>query len=270
MSAHEKQPHELKLIAADRRAQIAEIIDENSSISIADIIKLFNVSAVTARADLTALEEEGKVARTYGGAVSKNLSRTVAEPKIRMAVHQPEKEAIAKAAAELVHDGDSIALDTGTTTYEMLKYLHDLKDLTLLTNDFSVAEYIERHCPSIELVFLGGIFRRGHRYTYGQFTSACLEMVHLDKVFLATNSFLSNQGFMTEFEPVAAVKSHLISHSKQAYVLMDASKVGASSYIRFATINQITGIIMDKDPEGQVAAAIDKCHAATKLNVLQQ
>lgn len=256
-----------RMLAGERRARIAELVERNSSVSIANLKREFGISAVTARSDLSVLEEEGKLRRMYGGAVSLDLTRHVSVPKERMSVHMREKERIARRAAKYVRDGDTIGIDAGTTTLEFTKRLADKRDIAIVTNDFAIAEYVEDHLPDAELVVLGGTFRRNHRYAFGRLTSACLEMLHVDKAFLAANAFLPNQGFMTEYEPMALVKSELIAHARTSYVLIDASKVGASSFIRFAELPDIDVIVMDDDPDGIVSSAIRRQSLTTQLTI---
>lgn len=257
--------HPEKMLAAERRERIVELVDQRSSVSIADLKSHFGISAVTARSDLSVLEEQGRLRKMYGGAVSNKLSKHVSMPKERMSINVTEKDAIARRAASLVRDGDSIAIDTGTTTFEFVRYLTDRSGLTIVTNDFAIAGFVERNLLDSELVVLGGTFRRGHRYTYGGLVTKALEELHFDKAFLATNSYLLGQGFMTEFEPVATVKAEIIAHSRHNFILMDSSKVGKNGFIRFSNIRDVDGIVMESDPGNVMAEEIASNGASAQL-----
>lgn len=270
MSSTQVQPgrSENKLLAAERRTRIAELVDRKRSVSVAELKDMFGISAVTVRSDLMALEEEGRLKRMYGGAISINLARQVPVPKKRAEMHSQEKRVVASRAAQFVSDGDCIAIDTGSTTLELVRQLVVKRDLTIVTNDLTIAEFVEDSIPSADLMLLGGAFRRGHRYTYGQLSHACLDLIHMDAVFLATNSYQPGQGFMTEYEPVATVKSDMIAHSDKSYVLMDSSKVGSKSFIRFAKLSDVDVLVMDGDPDGTMAGEIASLGAKTHLVIV--
>jgi len=254
-----------KILAIDRRARIMEMVKRNHSVLIGDLTKEFGVSAVTARSDLNILEKEGKLKRMYGGAVSLGLARHVSVPRERMVVNIDQKRRIAVEAAKLIHNGDVIAIDTGSTTLEFAKQLANKQDITVVTNDFAIAEYIERNLLDIDLVVLGGTFRREHRYTYGQLTLSTIQTLHFDKAFMGTNAFLANQGFMTEYEPEASIKVNLMNHANTSYLLMDSSKVNANGFIQFAKLSEFSAIIMDADPNGIVKDALNRANTSTEL-----
>ena len=109
----------------ERRAMIVEEVNRRSSIQVADICERFGVSEVTARNDLDKLEKGGKLRRTHGGAVSITRTITVSYPDQRMNINVKAKRAVAARAAELVSNGDSLLVDTGTTTFEFVNTLYD-------------------------------------------------------------------------------------------------------------------------------------------------
>lgn len=255
-----------KLLTAERRRQIVAILNEHGSIAMSEICREFDVTPVTARKDLSELEQEGKLKRTYGGAVSiDQQAQTVASPNARRQVNMIAKERIARAAADLVSDGDTIFIDTGTTTLEFASMLKEKRDITIVTNDLTIVIYARDHLPEAEVVIVGGKLRRSHDYTFGRISEIDLGEIYADKAFFTTNSFMPGQGFMTEFEPVSAIKALFVEHARRRYMLMDASKVGKSSFIRFARAADMDGIVMDADPDTVVADAL-KCEAPhTKL-----
>lgn len=259
---HAPQRQEL---AAERHRWILETLENKSSIKTAEICAKYNISPVTARADLKDLEKLGSLERVHGGAVSLHRSQSVVPPMRRATYNSAAKTAIAKIASDLVNDGDSIIVDTGTTALEFVRHLDGKKNLTVVTNDITILEYMEEHLPLATPIILGGTFRRSHRYTYGTITTSSLNSLFLDKVFLAANSFIPEVGFMTEFEPVCTVKRCLLSHAKYRYILMDSSKIGVNSFMRFAGVDDFDGIVLEKDPNQAMQSLCDGNDRKTKV-----
>lgn len=169
-----------RAFADERRTAILEMLDHNASVQVAEIAQTFGVSSVTARADLDALAEAGKLRRTHGGAVSLHKRLTVSTQDRRINVNVAAKQAIAQSAIELVNDGDTLLVDSGTTALEFVRLLDQRDGITVITADITIADYIDESMPSVDVVMLGGALRKGHRYLYGPLTMQALQMVHAD------------------------------------------------------------------------------------------
>lgn len=254
-----------RMLAVERRKRILDRVEREGSITIADIKAMLKVSAVTARADLEVLEEHGKIVRIYGGAVSPATNKIIPVPQVRGQKNIDVKKSIARRAAELVKDGETLFIDTGSTTFSLVHELRDKKNLRIVTNDFEVMTFVESQMPDCELIVIGGVFRRGHRYTYGELTTLSADSLFADRAFLGAASLIPEHGFMTEFEQSVAWKMAIIAHSRQSYVLLDASKVGASGFIRYATLADVTGIITDSDPDGVIGSALEGVSGGAEL-----
>ena len=137
------------LYAAERRVAILSMLDQSSSVQVAEVAEAFGVSRVTARADLDALEHDGKLRRTHGGAVSLSKTLTVSIQDARVNVNVEAKRAIAVAAAGLVSDGDSILVDSGTTALEFVRALGGRTGVTVVTDDFTIADFVDRSMPAM-------------------------------------------------------------------------------------------------------------------------
>lgn len=250
--------------AEERRSAIMDMLDRAASVQVADLAKTFGVSAVTIRADLDALEENGKLRRTHGGAVSLSKRLTVSIQDRRVNVNVAAKQAIAHAAIELVEDGDSLLVDSGTTALEFVRMLGQRNDVTVVTADITVANYIDESLPSVDAIVLGGALRKGHRYLYGSLALRSLEALHADKAFLCPTALVPGCGFMTNYEQMAEVKAAMMGAAGTRIVLMDASKVGASGLFRFARPQDAGVIVMDRDPQGLVAAELETVEDASR------
>ena len=242
--------------AEERRAAILTMLEHSASVQVAELARAFGVSAVTARADLDALEAAGKLRRTHGGAVSLHKALTVSIQDKRINLNVAAKQAIAQTAIELVEDGDSIIVDSGTTALELVRALGARRGITVITADVTIANYIDDSLPQTDVILLGGTLRKGHRYLYGPLALRALEVLHADKAFLCPTSFVPNRGLMTNFEQMAQVKSAFIEAASTSIALIDATKVDAGGLMLFAPLNKIDAIVMDHDPQGILAQEI--------------
>ena len=239
--------------ADERRAAIMSLLESASSVQVSSLAKTLGVSTVTVRADLDALERAGKLRRTHGGAVSLSKTITVSIQDRRVNVNVEAKCAIAQAAAGLVHDGESIIVDSGTTAIEFVRCLAPRVGVTVVTADFTVADFIDRSLPGVEAVLLGGSLRKGHRYLYGPLALRSLEVLHAERAFLCPTSFVPSCGFMTNFAQMAEVKCAMLQAASERIVLMDSSKIGAPGLVRFAGVDDVDLVVAEADPTGALA-----------------
>lgn len=245
------------LSAESRRAIIASFVETESEIKVAYICERFGVSEVTARNDLRILASAGKLRRTRGGGCSLAQGVRSSFPEMRVNVNADSKRAIARRAAQMVEDNDFIAVDAGTTTFEFVRCIDIKKHIRIMTYDLDIALYVDSRMPNARVVMPGGEVRRNHRYLVGPMVTSSLQRWHFDKVFLATDSFSSRQGFTTGYIESAFIKECLIKQSHWKVMLMDASKVRGACSERFSTLEDIDAIIMDYDPGNTVRLSID-------------
>lgn len=261
----EKTREGRKITVDERRAMIVEEVNRRTSLQVSDVCERFGVSEVTARNDLDKLESAGKLRRTHGGAVSITRTITVSYPDQRLNLNVEAKRALTKRAAEFVHDGDTLFVDTGTTAFEFVHFLYDKRNITIVTADLSIASFADSSMPHANVLILGGSLRKNHRYITGQMTTMNLARLHVDKAFLATDSFTPGFGFSTQFTGVAEVKEMMLRQSREHYMMIDASKVRDPCFISFAQLSDFDALIMDFDPNGEVAKAIQSEAVDTNL-----
>lgn len=257
-----------RAFADERRAAIMEMLEHNASVQVAEIAQTFGVSSVTARADLDALAEAGKLRRTHGGAVSLHKRLTVSTQDRRINVNVAAKQAIAQSAIELVNDGDTLLVDSGTTALEFVRLLDQRDGITVITADITIADYIDESMPSVDVVMLGGALRKGHRYLYGPLTMQALQMVHADLAVMCPGAFVPSCGFTTDFPQMAETKTAMIAAAHQSVALMDASKVNGRGMYRFAELADVNTIVMDSDPDNAVATSIVEIVDDARPNLL--
>lgn len=238
----------------ERRAAILSMLDRATSVQVTQIAEAFGVSRVTVRADLDALARDGKLRRTHGGAVSLSKTLTVSVQERRINVNAEAKRSIARLAAPFVEDGDSVLVDSGTTALELVRAISGRAGVTVVTDDFTIADYVDRSAPSLDVITLGGSLRKGHRYTAGPLALRTLEMLHPDKAFVTPTSYVPGRGLMTNNQDMAELKRAFLACAERTFVLMDASKVSAPGLLWFGTLASTEAVIMDADPGDLVAA----------------
>ena len=232
----------------ERRAAILSMLDRATSVQVTQLAEAFGVSRVTARCDLDALARDGKLRRTHGGAVSLSKTLTVSVQERRINVNVEAKRAIARLAAPLVEDGESVLVDSGTTALEFVRAISGRSGVTVVTDDLTIADYVD------DVIMLGGGLRKGHRYTAGPLALRALEVLHPDKAFVSPTSYVPGCGLMTNNQDMAELKRALLACAERTYVLMDSSKVGAPGLLWFGTLADVEALITDADPGEAVRA----------------
>ena len=236
------------LFAEDRKRRIVEIVNENGKATVSALCAAFDVSSATIRNDLRELEDAGALRRTHGGAINNRnigFELTTHEKEVQ---NVEKKRAIAKAAVRFIQPGDSIAIDTGTTTFELAKLLGNIDHLTVVTNDLQIAVYLERNTTAT-IILAGGAIRRHFHCTVGETAAETIKHLHVDKVFAAANGVHPLNGLTTHNMEMAAFKKQLIEIADEVFVLADSTKLNTSAFISFASIGQTDVLITDGDAD---------------------
>lgn len=247
-----------RTFAEERRAAIMGMLERETSVQVADIARAFGVSSVTARGDLDALAAAGKLRRTHGGAVSLRKTLTVSIQDQRVNVNVEAKRAIARSAMDFVRDGDRILVDSGTTALEFVRMLSARPGITVITADITIADYIDESLPGVDVILLGGELRKGHRYLFGPLTLAALASLHADLAIMCPGSLVPTRGLMTDFPQMAELKHAMIEAAGRRIALLDATKVNARGTYQFAELHEVDALVVDADPDGAVACALDE------------
>lgn len=208
------------MLAADRHESILRALRADGPRSVRALSARLGVSQATIRRDLEQLDERGQLTRVYGGAV---LIGDRDDPFATVAaVRVVEKDAIAKHCAEMVHDGETVLLDIGTTAHRVARQLHG-RSITVITSSLAVLEELHDE-QSIQLVMLGGMVRRDYRSLVGFLTEDNLRQVHADRLFLGTSG-VRRDGWVTDTTVIEVpVKRAMIAASEQVVLVADAAK----------------------------------------------
>lgn len=256
--------------ANERQRFIMGWLATRPSISVSDIAETCRVSEVTARHDLMTLESMGKVRRVRGGAVSMTRSVTFSYPEERIGFNVAAKQEIGRLAAEHVSNGDVIIADIGTTSFYFVQQLTDKRDITIITGDLSIASYASFNLPYANVLIFGGMLKKGHMYVAGSLTLDSMSKLYADKAFISADGFHPNRGFTVEHDFSVAIKQAYCANSSQRFMLLDSSKVGKTSFYRFATTSDFDTIITETDPESVLRQTVEKAHHSPRLIVADE
>jgi DeoR/GlpR family transcriptional regulator of sugar metabolism len=235
--------------AVERQNKIVELVLENGTIDIPEICELFDVSEMTARRDLNELDRQGLLRRVHGGATA-NLGRSY-EPSFntRSVKNQSAKTAIGLKAAELIYDGDSIALDVGTTTLEIVHGLRGKRNLTIVTSCLQIAtKVVDQISLEIDarLVLTGGIVRPRELSMIGPIPEQVYQELHVDKAFIGIGGVSLEDG-LTEYNiEDTQIKRMLIRSAREKIVVADGAKFGVTTFASVGPLNAIDKIVTDK------------------------
>ncbi|WP_413778064.1 DeoR/GlpR family DNA-binding transcription regulator [Caproicibacterium sp. XB1] len=226
----------------ERLQKIYQYVQQNNRASVHHLCSLFHVSESTIRRDLTELEKRQLLKRTHGGAIcmdSVGMEQTYNEKIDRF---QEEKRQIAAKAASLIQNGDSVLIDSGTTTLYLAGYLSAFQSLTVVTNSIYLMQQLSNQ-PGLTLISLGGTLRSNTMALVGPMTEQNLLQIRVDKAFMATNGIDGEMGLTTPNLLEAATKRKMMQVAEQVYVLADHSKIGRVSFAKFGSLAEVDGCV---------------------------
>lgn len=232
------------MLPLERRKYILELIEKRNSISVAELSQLLRVSDMTIRRDLRNLSNDGLLERVYGGALSRR-GRSYEPPYVlRTTEHIEPKEIIGRCAAGMVSEGDSVALDIGTTTLELAKELRGTSNLTVITASVHIANILS-DAPNMRLILSGGILRKEELSLIGHVAEGTFQDFHVDKAFVGVGG-LDIQDGLTEYNVEdMLVKRAMIANAGQVIVVADSSKLGKTCFATIAPISVVDVLVTD-------------------------
>ena len=231
----------------ERRHRILDLLARQGRVTVQELTRQFSVSAATIRSDLTALAASGACERTHGGAL---LSRDGEDHPIaiKQTLHHAEKQRIAKVAASLIRDGETVILDSGTTTAEIAKQIRTLplNSLNVITNALNIANLLV-DVPFVRLIVTGGELRPQSNAFSGYLAESIVETLHADLMFLGADAVDPERGVMTPHLLEAQLAAKMLAFSRQVIVVADSSKLLRRNIRLVARLEQIHMLITDSN-----------------------
>ena len=232
------------MLQNQRRDKILELIREDGHAKVNDLSRIFKVTEVTIRQDLENLEKDGFIVREHGGAYLKNIDLNVRNFSLQNQQNLSEKMMIARKAVEFIHDGDTIILDSGSTTSEIAKLLTGYSNLTIITNALNIALILGAQA-GITVIVTGGEFKAPTLSLTGQKAADFFQNLHVDKLFLATAGIALKSGLTYPGISDICVKRAMIESANEIYLVADSSKIGKNAFASLGALSLIDYLITD-------------------------
>ncbi len=234
----------MKLTAKQRHSKIRELIAKNLPIAAGELARQFGVSEMTIHRDLNALQQEGHIRRVHGGAVPWEKMAFEFDFTSRRKSNKKAKQAIAKYAFTLIEPGNTIILDTGTTTLELAMLLKDCQNITVITPSIAVASILQ-FSTGVQTVLLGGTVRKGSPDLTGVITERMLGLFMADIVFQGADGIgLNGEMYNTDMQ-IASVDKKMRKRAQKTYILCDSSKIGKTDLALNGSLSEVNGMVTD-------------------------
>lgn len=250
------------MLTEERHLRITELVLGLGSVGVPRLANDLGVSEATIRRDLDLLSERGLVRRVRGGAwdPSRRVGRIRPEAdsdgfETASTRQSAQKRQIATRAVSLVDDGDVIALDIGTTVFEMCDLLRE-REITVVTASLPVLRALE-DSSSVDLIVLGGVLRPTYGSLVGALTESCLRQIRVDKAFMGASGVRPDGAVLDTTPSEVPVKRAMIEISTQAWLLADQQKFPGKGVMRVAAIDAFAGLITDQEPGGALVLEED-------------
>jgi len=233
------------LTTYERRQSMLDVLRKQPGLRVPELAQALDVSEGTVRNDLNALEEDGKLKRVHGGAVLNDQDHFQNNPFVRRYKQNPAaKLAIAREAAPLVMDGDSILLDASSTCYYFARELSERQGLRVVTNGFEVARELAQN-PSNNVILIGGVVNNDSSSVTGLWSERIIEDLRIQKAFLSCSGFSLERGMTEILLAEAQIKRKVIESSQQLFALVDSTKFGREDLTSFASPKKIVRLFTD-------------------------
>lgn len=246
------------MFAEERQRAIVDRIRQFGSVTVEELTEAFGVSAPTIRGDLARLEGRGLLVRAHGGAV--RADGTLFEPshEDRRVMRRGEKKAIARAACEMVQNGETVLLDAGTTTLEIALLLQTKRALTVVTNSLANAMVLmDSH--SVEVIMIGGQLQRRRRAALGPLAVRFMDGFRVDRAFMGFNGVDAAGGLTVVDFDAAEIKRKMIAAASECVVVADSDKIGRVAFAAVAPMEAAGIVITDAGADPAALSRIRDC-----------
>lgn len=234
----------------ERQKQILDLLTEQDMMKLTDLSTHLEVSMETVRRDIQALVVQKKIEKFYGGIKLAATSEQESLIAARMQEHIDEKEKIARVAVQYIEEGDTIFLDSGSTTYPLAKYIKGRQKLTVVTNSLPIVnELID---SEVDVLLIGGKLRHSEKSITAYDMLFQFDYLNIQKAFICTSGISLENGLSDYDIDEIRTRRQIMKNSKQTYVLCDHSKFGRDVTIKTCHLAQIDGIMTDDGLEDAI------------------
>ncbi len=241
----------------DRQSEIVNIIRQRHHITVNELAELFNISRETIRRDLSELARNGKVQKFHGGA---SLPTTIGEGSFRdrMGENVTQKVRVAERAVKLISPGETILIDTGSTSVFFAEKLAELSNLTVVTNSSEIARILSHSHMQSGVFLLGGQFNSDNLQTVGNFAISQVKFFRAHHAILTIGALDTITGVMDFSIDEAQLAQAMIAQADCLTIIVDSSKFHRIASFKVCSLNQINNLVCDKPPPDTIKAALLK------------
>ncbi|MBD2866589.1 DeoR/GlpR family DNA-binding transcription regulator [Paenibacillus oceani] len=235
------------MLPLERQKKILDLLGVKKVLKIPELTDELDVSVDTLRRDLNLLTSQGKIEKIYGGVKLVQSKFGESSMDERMVKHLEEKEKIARKCSEFINDGDCIYLDSGSTTYQIAKYIKQKKKLTVVTNSIPVVNELMN--SEVEMVMIGGKIRRDERSVIAYEYLFNFHELNIRKAFICCSGITIEKGISDYNLEEAITRKKIIELASEVYVAADSTKFGKDVTIVIAPLDRIDAIVTDPGAE---------------------
>lgn len=243
------------LSSPERQEQLRQFVEQHRRVTVSQICEQFEVSPATARRDLEALAERGEIERFHGGAKAARQAPPEAPALQRGLEQADEKRRIGRAAAELIQDGETVFLGSGTTVLEVARNLRGHRNLTVITNSLLVINALA-DVPDMTLVGLGGILRPSEMSMIGHLTEQALAEVNAHKIIMGIRALDAKHGLSNDYLPETMTDRAILARSGEIILVADHTKCNRISTAYVAPLDAIHTLVTDSGVPPEFSTAL--------------
>lgn len=238
----------------ERMRGVLRLLETRDSVHVTELSKLFSVSEVTIRSDLSTLARRGLVARVRGGVRALQRGHSELGFDLRLRLEAERKQAIAQAAAAMVEDGEAVALDSSTTAYYLALELRSKKELVVVTNGLLIAAALA-DAPGVNVLVTGGLLRLQAMSLVGELGSDVLRSTTINKGFLGARGLSLHRGLMDLNPEEVRIKHEMADACERVIGIFDCTKWHKTALLSFVPADRVNAIVTDSSaPADEVAA----------------
>ncbi|MFJ8102173.1 DeoR/GlpR family DNA-binding transcription regulator [Lysinibacillus sp. NPDC096212] len=227
-----------------RQDEINKLVNQKNYVEISDLSERFQVSEMTIRRDLEKMESEGLLIRVLGGAKPIQKSFVEDNLNLRASENLEAKQLMAQEAVTIIQDGDVVGIDASTSAAEVGKLIKGIKNITVVTNNISVA--LDLISSEVTTILLGGYVRPNSISTMGTSLKKYMESINIDKLFISARGLTLQEGLTDSTIDEGEAKQAMIHKSNEVIALIDQSKVGVKKLFQVMPADAISTIIVDE------------------------
>lgn len=235
-----------------RKLKILERLDAKGSANVPELAQLLTTSEITVRRDLAMLAEQGLLVRTHGGAMKPGLERNPVHFAKKITSHAEAKARIAVLAADLIHDGDTIFLDCGSTVFQLCPLIR-AKKIRVITNSLPVVRELMGSAVTLNLI--GGELDAARQAVHGLVAEEHIARYRADAAFIGADGFSLGVGLTARTEVEASHTQALLRQADRAVLLCDSSKLERAQYVQFAPVAAVHTLVTDDGADPEALAA---------------